>query len=125
MSELYRCGKCGSIYEEDELINHYTCGCGYVFGQDKWKMITPVRIKQLKAVARVISDYLETDWNDELEVYYQTSIISDLDFVNVWNHKTQAEAEVCHRKVVNALFNGKFEALEGEVHLDPQTCKEI
>jgi len=115
--ELYRCEKCQTTYDEIELEDlNNSCGCGYTFQQDKWTQETPARLKSLSIEARVTSEYLEVDWSDGEGYYYMTSIFSeDMEFTNIWRHKTREDAMNCHRKVVNALYFGKFTVHDYEI----------
>jgi hypothetical protein len=117
--ELYRCERCGSIYDEveiEDMGNQPQCGCGYRFGRDLWQLETKVKVRALHITAVIQSEYLEQDWSEGEGYYYLTSIYSEeREFIDVWKHKTREEARQTHRKVEKALYMGKVTDLGDEI----------
>ena len=131
---LWKCGKCGRVYTTEELmkLKHvpvnpeakdtygYTpvCTCGYVFGRDKWHLVDVV--KTPRGMFRVSTVFLELEHPNGM--WYETMIFGEdglrLDIEPMWRYATQQEAEENHKRIVEALKNGRFKLRPVEFALE-------
>ena len=54
---LWRCGRCGETYTTEEYMAlNAVCGCGYVFHEDRWHLVTSgVLVHHMTAVHRLFN----------------------------------------------------------------------
>jgi len=134
---LWKCGKCGRVYTTEELmeLKHVplnpkakdprkeggfvpVCTCGYVFGRDKWHLVDIV--KTPRGTFRVSTVFLELEHPNGM--WYETMIFGEdglrLDIEPMWRYATQQEAEENHKRIVEALKNGRFKLRPVEFQLE-------
>ena len=129
----YKCGKCGREYtfEEQRTLKYipvkpddpnpkknygYTpvCSCGYVFGNDKWRIRDTLELKtdQLGLLKIDVSTvFLELNHGfGGVPLWYETMCFAEgsvrCDFQD--RYTTKEEAEKGHEKIKNALLEGFF-----------------
>ncbi|MBW2674194.1 MAG: hypothetical protein JRD89_12405 [Deltaproteobacteria bacterium] len=130
----WKCGKCGKVYTHEELLrlkrvplvpedtnpweqHGFTrvCECGYVFGRDRWHIVTPFEVKSkigvLKGVVSTVFLELNYGTSDE-PLWYETMVfVDEPSNVECWlcrRYRTKEEAEEGHRRVVEAIKRGMF-----------------